>query len=87
MRSIPALLSVMQSPEGELPKSSSQGIGLILEAHTQRRGEIMGFLVLLIVAIGTTMLAVSAATGILHLLLQCMDTAALPQRAEIGDRR
>lgn len=33
----------------------------------------MGFLVLLIVAIGTTMLAVSAATGILHLLFQFMD--------------
>lgn len=51
----------------------------------------MGFLVLLIVTVGTTMLAVSAATGILHLLFQFMDTAAIPQRAianqEIGDRR
>ena len=51
----------------------------------------MGFLVLLIVAVGTTLLAVSAATGSLHLLLQFMDTAALPQGAvvnqEIGDRR
>jgi hypothetical protein len=45
----------------------------------------MGFLVLLIVVIGTTMIAVSAATGILHLLFQFMDTAAVPQ--EIGDRR
>jgi hypothetical protein len=45
----------------------------------------MGFLVLLIVAVGTTMIAVSAATGILHLLFQFMDTAAVPQEA--GDRR
>ena len=47
----------------------------------------MGFLVLLIVAVGTTMLAVSAATGILHLLFQFMDTAALPQRAITADVR
>ena len=51
----------------------------------------MGFLVLLIVTVGTTMLALSAATGILHLLFQFMDTAALPQgvvvNQEIGDRR
>jgi len=47
----------------------------------------MGFLVLLIVAIGTTTLAVSAATGILHLLFQFMETAALPQRAIAADVR
>jgi hypothetical protein len=76
---------MVQSIERELPKSSSQGIGLVLETQTERRGEIMGFLVLLIVAIGTMMIAVSAATGILHLLFQFMDTAAVPQ--EIGDRR
>ena len=76
MRSSPALFNVLQSREREVPKSSSQGIGLVLETPTQRRGEIMGFLVLLIVAVGTTMLAVSAATGILHLLLQFMDVGA-----------
>ena len=47
----------------------------------------MGFLVLLIVAIGTTMLAVGAATGILHLLFQFMETAALPQTAVAADVR
>jgi hypothetical protein len=46
---------------------------------------IMGFLVMLIVAFGTTMLAISAAKSILHLLFQFMDTAAVPQ--EIRDRR
>ena len=45
----------------------------------------MGFLVLLVVALGATILAVSAATGILHLLFQFMGTAALPQRAVAGD--
>lgn len=47
----------------------------------------MGFLVLLIVAIGTTMLAVGAATGILHLLFQFMETAALPDAVVTADVR
>lgn len=47
----------------------------------------MGFLVLLIVAIGTTLLAVGAATGILHLLFQVMESAALPQTAVAADVR
>ena len=45
----------------------------------------MGLLVLLIVAIGTTMLAVGAATGILHLLFQFMETAALPETVVTAD--
>lgn len=47
----------------------------------------MGFLVLVVVAIGTTMLAVGAASGILHLLLQFMETAALPHRVVTADVR
>lgn len=47
----------------------------------------MGVLVLLIVAIVTTMLAVGAATGILHLLFQFMETAALPERVAAADVR
>jgi hypothetical protein len=59
----------MQSPERQLPKSFSE------------REPAMGFLVLFIVAIGTTVLAIGAATGILHLLFQLMESAALPQNA------
>jgi hypothetical protein len=75
----------VQSLEREQPKNSSQALGLVLE--TEGAEGIMGFLVLLIVAIGTTTLAVSAATGILHLLFQFMETAALPQRAIAADVR
>jgi hypothetical protein len=74
---------MVQRLERELPKNSSEPRGLVLEI--QGAEGIMEFLVLLIVAIGTTTLAVSAATGILHLLFQFMQTAALPQ--EMGDRR
>jgi hypothetical protein len=65
----------MQSLERELPKSSSE------------REPAMGFLVLFIVAIGTTVLAVGAATGILHLLFQVMESAALPQNVVAADVR
>jgi hypothetical protein len=74
---------MVQSLERELPKNSSQAVGLVLD--TDGAESIMEFLVLLIVAIATTTLAVSAATGILHLLFQFMETAAMPQ--QIGDRR
>ena len=47
----------------------------------------MGFLVLLIVAITTTIVAVGAATGILHLLFQLMESAALPQNVATADVR
>jgi hypothetical protein len=45
----------------------------------------MGFLVLLLVGVATTVLAISAATGILHVLFQLMDASALPPRAVAGD--
>ena len=47
----------------------------------------MGILVLFIVAITTTILAVGAATGILHLLFQLMESAALPQHVITADVR
>jgi hypothetical protein len=66
---------LMQSPERERPKSSSE------------REPAMGFLVLFIVAIGTTVLAVGAATGILHLLFQLMESASLPQNVVAAEVR
>jgi hypothetical protein len=50
------VLHTVQSLEREQPKNSSQALGLVLE--TEGAEGIMGFLVLLIVAIGTTTLAV-----------------------------
>ena len=47
----------------------------------------MGILVLFIVAVTTTILAVGAATGILHLVFQLMESAALPQHVITADVR
>jgi len=76
-----------KASSGKCRKAPHRDSASFLKTKLEESGVMgfMGFLVMLIVAFGTTMLAISAAKSILHLLFQFMDTAAVPQ--EIRDRR